>query len=76
MSLSSYLEKMPENQKDIYYISAETRSQALASPHLEGFKSKNIPVLIILRSSLTLLPMWVDLKDSDPLRRPFGTLWG
>ena len=47
MSLSSYLEKMPENQKDIYYISAETRSQALASPHLEGFKSKNIPVLIM-----------------------------
>lgn len=47
ISLSKYLEKMPDTQKDIYYISAETSAQALASPHLEGFKSKNIPVLIM-----------------------------
>ena len=47
ISLSEYLEKMPDNQKDIYYISAETNAQALASPHLEGFKSKKIPVLIM-----------------------------
>ena len=47
ISLSEYLEKMPETQKDIYYISSETSAQALASPHLEGFKSKNIPVLIM-----------------------------
>merc|ERR1711988_799915 len=47
ISLSQYLEKMPVTQKEIYYISAETSAQALASPHLEGFKSKNIPVLIM-----------------------------
>ena len=47
ISLSEYLEKMPETQKDIYYISAETNAQALASPHLEGFKSKKVPVLIM-----------------------------
>ncbi len=47
ISLAEYLEKMPETQKDIYYIAAETNSQALASPHLEGFKSKKIPVLIM-----------------------------
>ena len=47
ISLSEYVEKMPEKQKDIYYISAETKDQALASPHLEGFKSKKIPVLIM-----------------------------
>ena len=47
ISLAEYLEKMPETQKDIYYIAAETNAQALASPHLEGFKSKNIPVLIM-----------------------------
>ena len=38
---------MPDSQKEIFYISAETSAQALASPHLEGFKSKNIPVLIM-----------------------------
>ncbi|MDC6452623.1 molecular chaperone HtpG [Alphaproteobacteria bacterium] len=47
ISLAEYLEKMPETQKDIYYIAAETNAQAIASPHLEGFKSKNIPVLIM-----------------------------
>ena len=47
ISLNDYLDKLPENQKDIYYIAAETSAQALASPHLEGFKSKNIPVLIM-----------------------------
>ena len=47
ISLSEYLEKMPETQKDIYYISAETNAQALASPHLEGFRSKKVPVLIM-----------------------------
>ena len=47
ISLAEYLEKMPETQKDIYYIAAETNAQALASPHLEGFKSKKIPVLIM-----------------------------
>ena len=47
ISLAEYLEKMPETQKDIYYIATETNAQALASPHLEGFKSKNIPVLIM-----------------------------
>ena len=47
ISLAEYLEKMPETQKDIYYIAAETNAQALASPHLEVFKSKNIPVLIM-----------------------------
>ena len=64
MSLSSYLEKMTENQKDIYYISAETRSQALASPHLEGFKSKNIPVLIMTDAiDQFWLPMIGSFKD-------------
>ncbi|MDC1055746.1 molecular chaperone HtpG [bacterium] len=64
MSLSSYLEKMKENQKDIYYISAETRSQALASPHLEGFKSKNIPVLIMTDAiDQFWLPMIGSFKD-------------
>jgi molecular chaperone HtpG len=63
-SLSSYLEKMPETQKDIYYISAETRSQALASPHLEGFKSKNIPILIMTDAiDQFWLPMIGSFKD-------------
>jgi molecular chaperone HtpG len=64
ISLSQYLEKMPKTQKDIYYISSETSAQALASPHLEGFKSKNIPVLIMTDAiDQFWLPMIGSFKD-------------
>lgn len=46
-SLSEYVEKMSKKQKDIYYILAEDRAQALSSPHLEAFKSKGIEVLLL-----------------------------
>ena len=64
VSLTEYLEKMPESQKDIYYISSETRAQAIASPHLEGFKSKKIPVLIMTDAiDQFWLPMIGSFKD-------------
>ena len=47
ISLEDYVNAMDKNQKDIYYIAADTKSQALSSPHLEGFKSKGIKVLVM-----------------------------
>ena len=47
ISLEDYVNTMEKNQKDIYYIAADTKSQALSSPHLEGFKSKGIKVLVM-----------------------------
>ena len=47
ISLEDYVNAMEKNQKDIYYIAADTKSQALSSPHLEGFKSKGIKVLVM-----------------------------
>ena len=47
ISLSTYCERMQEGQDSIYTITAETLSQALASPQLEGYTSKNIEVLIL-----------------------------
>ena len=47
ISLQDYVNAMDKNQKDIYYIAADTKSQALSSPHLEGFKSKGIKVLVM-----------------------------
>merc|ERR1712054_256912 len=44
---SNNVNAMDKNQKDIYYIAADTKSQALSSPHLEGFKSKGIKVLVM-----------------------------
>ena len=47
ISLEDYVNTMDKKQKDIYYIAADTKSQALSSPHLEGFKSKGIKVLVM-----------------------------
>ena len=45
--MNDYIEGMKDKQKDIFYISAETKSQALSSPHLEVFKAKGIKVLVM-----------------------------
>lgn len=47
-SLQEYINNMPKEQKDIYYLLAEDRISALASPHLEIFKVKNYEVLLLL----------------------------
>lgn len=46
-SLEQYVTDMPEAQKNIYYIIADNRQEALASPHLEIFKSNNQEVLLM-----------------------------
>ena len=47
ISLAEYVSAMPETQEDIYYITAESRSKALASPALEVYRSKGYDVLIM-----------------------------
>lgn len=49
-SLQEYIDGMPKDQKDIYYITAENRSIALASPHLEMFRTKGYEVLLMTDS--------------------------
>ncbi len=46
-SLPEYLERMPEDQKYIYYAVGETRAQAAASPALEKLKKKGYEVLYV-----------------------------
>lgn len=47
MSLDDYVGAMPEGQDAIYYITGEDADKALASPHLEGFRAKDINVLVL-----------------------------
>lgn len=44
-SLDEYIERMDEDQKDIYYISGESLESLKNSPQIEGFKSRGIEVL-------------------------------
>ncbi|MDC0888989.1 molecular chaperone HtpG, partial [Candidatus Thioglobus sp.] len=47
VSLADYIGRMDAEQKDIYYVTAETFGAAKGSPHLEIFKEKNIEVLLL-----------------------------
>ena len=46
-TLKDYVRDMRLAQKNIYYLIAENRSKALASPHLEIFRSQDIEVLLL-----------------------------
>ena len=48
VGLEEYVIRMKADQKDIYYISGESRAAVEHSPHLEVFKSKDIEVLYLI----------------------------
>jgi molecular chaperone HtpG len=46
-SLEGYVGRMQEGQDKIYYILAENHATAVASPHLEQLRKRNIEVLLL-----------------------------
>jgi molecular chaperone HtpG len=46
-SLREYVERMKDGQKDIYYMTGESRAMVEQSPHLEAFLAKGYEVLVL-----------------------------
>jgi len=47
VSLQDYVERMQEGQDKIYYVTADSFTAAMNSPHLEIFRKKDIEVLLL-----------------------------
>jgi molecular chaperone HtpG len=47
VSLDDYVERMPDAQDEIYYITADTFAAAQNSPHLEAFRDNDLEVLLM-----------------------------
>jgi molecular chaperone HtpG len=47
VSLKDYVGRLKENQTAIYYLTAEDAAKAAASPQLEGYKARDVEVLLL-----------------------------
>ena len=47
VSLPDYVSRMPEEQKEIYYVSGPNRETCLASPYYEALRAKNYEALFL-----------------------------
>jgi molecular chaperone HtpG len=66
ISLDQYVDAMPENQKEIFYIIGESKEALKRSPQLEGFKAKNIDVLLLTDAIDDFwVPMITDYKETN-----------
>jgi molecular chaperone HtpG len=62
-TLAAYVERMPEGQEEIYFMTGETRAQVENSPHMEAFTAKGYEVLLLTDP---VDEIWVDaVPDYD-----------
>lgn len=50
ISLGEYVEKMPEGQDEIYYITGGSRTIVEGSPHIEALRKRKLDVLLFIDS--------------------------
>ncbi len=68
VSLKNYVSRMPESQKSIYYLTAESHAAAKNSPHLELFKKNNTEVLLLSDPVDEWLVAHMHKYDGKPLK--------
>lgn len=67
-SLASYVSRMQPGQRDIFYISAESRIVAERSPHLETLRARNLEVLYFVEPVDELLARALSEYEGHALR--------
>ncbi len=60
-TLREYVERMPEGQDAIYYVTGESRAALENSPHMEAFRAKGYEVLLLTDP---VDEVWVDAVPS------------
>ncbi len=68
VSLTDYIGRMKEEQKKIYYVTADSLNAAKSSPHLEVFRKKGIEVLLLSERVDEWLTANLHEFDSKPLQ--------
>lgn len=48
ISLKQYVERMKEGQKDIFFITGESKASVSASPFIETLKKRGVEVLYMI----------------------------
>jgi len=67
-SLKDYTKRMPENQKEIYYLSGDNREFAERNPNLEYFKKNNVEVLFLLDPVDVFIMPSIPEYDKKPIK--------
>ena len=66
INLQDYIDNFAEGQDQIFYFTGDTLAQAKSSPHLEGFQSKDIDVLLMVDP---IDAFWICLLYTSPSPR-------
>jgi molecular chaperone HtpG len=67
-TLRQYVERMKDGQKEIYYLTGESRPMIEQSPHMEAFRSKGYEVLLLTDPVDELWVERVREYDGKPLQ--------
>ncbi|MFZ0544116.1 MAG: molecular chaperone HtpG [Candidatus Promineifilaceae bacterium] len=67
-SLAAYLERMPEEQRDIYYVLGDDPKSVANSPHLDPFKTRDLEVLYWVDPLDPFIAPMLDEYDGKPIK--------
>jgi molecular chaperone HtpG len=68
ISLAQYVERMAEDQQDIYYVLGDDLNSVARSPHLDYFKAHDIEVIYLVDPIDSFMAMTLQEFDGKPMR--------